>query len=96
MAAGGAPAGAIVHGVASEVRLRDIAEVTARSQQLTNGVVSWKMEQLDAFGPADPVLAVDQRIAPPRARTQLGWQPSRPDLLTELEHGSYAVAPSGF
>lgn len=92
----GAPAGAVIHGVASEVRLREIAEVTARSQQLTNGAVSWNTEQLDAFGPAGPVLAVDQRIAPPRARTQLGWHPSRPDLLTELEHGSYAAAASGF
>lgn len=87
-----ASAGDIVHGVAEAVRFRDIADATARGLRLAGGTISWNAERVqEAFGPAGAVLAVDQRMAPARAQTQLGWRPFRPGLLAELEQGSYAA-----
>jgi hypothetical protein len=35
-------------------------------------------------------LALDQQFSSRRAEEVLGWKPSRPDALQELERGSYA------
>src|SRR5947208_3934562 len=35
------------------------------------------------------VLLLDQGTAASKARTQLGWQPSHPGLVDDLQHGSY-------
>ena len=35
------------------------------------------------------VLLLDQGTAAAKARTQLGWNPSRPSLLDEFRNGSY-------
>ena len=35
------------------------------------------------------VLLLDQRTDAPRARAELGWQPSRPSLTDEFRKGSY-------
>jgi nucleoside-diphosphate-sugar epimerase len=35
------------------------------------------------------VLLLDQGTDAPRARAELGWQPTRPTLTDEFRHGSY-------
>jgi hypothetical protein len=35
---------------------------------------------------------LDQQASGRRAQDLLGWRPSRPDVLDDLEHGSYAEA----
>lgn len=87
----GAAPGAIVHGVMpGAVRFREIAEAAVGGLHLAGGSISWSAEQfLEAFGPAAPVLLVDQRLAPSRALEELAWRPSRPDLLYELVRGGY-------
>src|SRR5690625_881048 len=87
----GAALGAIVHGVMpGAVRFREIAEAAVGGLHLAGGSISWSAEQfLEAFGPAAPVLLVDQRLAPSRALEELAWRPSRPDLLYELVRGGY-------
>jgi nucleoside-diphosphate-sugar epimerase len=35
------------------------------------------------------VLLLDQGTAATKARTELGWEPSRPSLVDELREGSY-------
>jgi nucleoside-diphosphate-sugar epimerase len=38
------------------------------------------------------VLLLDQATAAAKARAELGWQPSRPGLVEDFRHGSYARA----
>jgi nucleoside-diphosphate-sugar epimerase len=41
------------------------------------------------------VLLLDQGIAAERARAELGWSPTHPDLVAEFRHGSYRRPGSG-
>lgn len=88
-----APARTIIHGMTTEsVRLRDIAEAAARGLCLPGGTAIWDAQQIEQeFGPAGSIFMVNQRFASSRAETLLNWRPSRPGLLEELEHGSYAA-----
>jgi hypothetical protein len=37
-------------------------------------------------------LVLDQQASGKRAQQLLGWQPHRPDVLEDIERGSYALA----
>ncbi|MFD5628873.1 SDR family oxidoreductase [Streptomyces sp. NPDC127072] len=84
-----APAGSTLHAVADEgVRIRDIAEVIGR--HLDVPVVSVPDE--DAAGHftwLSGFLGVDSPVSSARTRESLGWQPTRPGLLEDLEKGHY-------
>jgi nucleoside-diphosphate-sugar epimerase len=41
------------------------------------------------------VLLLDQGTSAEKARTELGWQPSRPGLVDEFRHGSYQHVAAG-
>jgi hypothetical protein len=49
-------------------------------------------EARKTMGSYADALALDQQASSRRAQELLGWKPSRPDALQELEHGSYARA----
>ena len=40
--------------------------------------------------PFADALLLDQQVTTTRGHTELGWTPSRPSLVEDLEHGSYA------
>jgi nucleoside-diphosphate-sugar epimerase len=83
------PAGAAVHAVGDEgVPIRAIAEVMSR--HLNVRVAS--IPQADAsahFGWLAPVLALDLPASSTITRELLGWQPTHPGLLTDLDEGHY-------
>lgn len=77
-----APAGTAWHAVADEGdAVRDIATVVGRRLGLPVEAVSEK-----SFGPIGPIFAVDQPASSAHTRDALGWQPTHPSLLEDLEN----------
>jgi nucleoside-diphosphate-sugar epimerase len=90
----GAPAGAVLHGVAEEgVPVRAIADVIAR--RLALPATSIAPEDAPAhFGWLADFLALDVRASSALTRKRLGWEPTHPGLLADLEQGHYFRAPA--
>lgn len=82
-------AGAKFHGVADEgVPIRQLAEVIGR--RLNVPAVSKTPEQaVELLGFIGHVLAMDSPASNTLTRERLGWQPTHPGLLEDLERGSY-------
>ncbi|MGW0194095.1 SDR family oxidoreductase [Nonomuraea sp. NPDC003201] len=77
-----APAGTTWHAVADEGdAVRDIATVIGR--QLGLPVEPVPQEN---FGPFGPIFAMDQPASSAHTRQVLGWQPTHPSLLEDLEN----------
>ncbi|MCU1479061.1 MAG: 3-beta hydroxysteroid dehydrogenase [Subtercola sp.] len=82
-----APAGSSWHAVADEGdSVRDIATVIGRRLELP--VESVPQE---TYGPLGPIFAADQPSSSARTREALGWEPTHPSLLEDLEN----IHPSG-
>lgn len=81
--------GARLHGVADEgVPIRDIAEVIGR--RLGVPVVSKTPEEAAAlFGFIGHVLAMDSPASSAQTQERMGWRPSQPGLIRDLEQGRY-------
>ena len=89
-----APAGSVVHAVAEEgVTIRAIAEVIGRQLDLPLVAVSpddapahlvWMVGFLAADSPALSILT----------RELLGWNPSHPGLIDDLDRGHYFRTPA--
>ncbi|WP_066043078.1 SDR family oxidoreductase [Herbiconiux solani] len=74
-------AGSAWHAVADEAdTVADIAAVIGRRLGLP--VESLPTED---FGPIGPVFAMDQPSSSARTRAELGWEPTHPSLLADLE-----------
>jgi nucleoside-diphosphate-sugar epimerase len=90
----GAPAGSTLHAVADEgVPIRDIAEVIGRHLNLP--VVSISAE--DAAGHFTWMahfLAADSPASSTLTRQLLGWEPTHPGLIDDLDQGHYFHTPS--
>ena len=77
-----APAGTAWHAVADEGdAVRDIASVIGRRLGLT-------VEALptENFGPFGPIFEMDQPASSAHTRNTLGWRPTHPSLLDDLEN----------
>jgi nucleoside-diphosphate-sugar epimerase len=87
-----APAGTVLLAAGGGAALREVA--TAASQVAGAGAVApWPLaEARTALGPFADALALDQRVSSARAAALLAWQPSGPDITSELTRGSYAQA----
>jgi nucleoside-diphosphate-sugar epimerase len=88
-----APAGQPLHGAAENVTLRSIAEQVARVLGIP--AVSLTPEQgAEHFG--DPfmarVFAADAPVSSETSRTLLGWTPTHPTLLEDIEASDYCTA----
>jgi nucleoside-diphosphate-sugar epimerase len=85
-------AGARYHAVGEEgVALRDIAE--AISAGLKMPVQSITSEEApDYFGWMASLAAIDLAASSALTRQQLGWNPTGPDLLTDLRNMDYSMA----
>jgi nucleoside-diphosphate-sugar epimerase len=91
-----ARAGSALHGVGDEgVQVRDIAEVIGR--QLDVPVVSISPEDAGGhFGWLAGVLAVDAPASNALTRELLGWEPTHPGLIDDLDVGHYFDATPAF
>jgi nucleoside-diphosphate-sugar epimerase len=77
-----APAGTSWHAVADEGdAVRDIAAVIGRRTGLPVESVTQ-----EAFGLLGPIFAVDQPSSSAHTREALGWEPTQPSLLEDLEN----------
>jgi nucleoside-diphosphate-sugar epimerase len=87
-------AGARFHGVADEgIPIRAIAEVIGR--RLNVPVVSkTPAEAVALLGFIGHVLGQDAPASNALTRQRLGWQPTHPGLLEDLEQGRYFDAPA--
>ena len=80
-----APAGSVLHAVGEEgVAMRDVAEVIATKTRLPAAAVD--PAQLGVFG---ALLGGDQPASSTATRELLGWEPTGPTLLEDLEAGHY-------
>ncbi|SHH41377.1 Nucleoside-diphosphate-sugar epimerase [Jatrophihabitans endophyticus] len=77
-----APAGSSWHAVADEGdAVRDIATVIGRRLGLPVEAVP-----AETFGPFGPIFAMDQPASSAHTRDALGWRPTHPSLLADLEN----------
>ncbi|MFJ4655782.1 SDR family oxidoreductase [Nocardia sp. NPDC088792] len=77
-----APAGTAWHAVADEGdAVRDIAAVIGRRLDLPV-----KSVPQETFGPLGQIFATDQPSSSDHTRRTLGWQPTHPSLLADLEN----------
>ena len=77
-----APAGTSWHAVSDEGdAVRDIATVIGRRLGLPVEAVPQ-----ESFGPLGPIFAMDQPASSAHTRDALGWQPTHPSLLDDLEN----------
>jgi nucleoside-diphosphate-sugar epimerase len=84
-----APAGSVLHAVDDEgVPTRDIAEAIAR--QLGIPAVSVAPDEAgEHFGWLAPFLGADAPASSVLTRELVGWQPTGPGLLADLNEGHY-------
>ncbi len=84
-----APAGSVLHGAAEEGEaVRAIAEVIGRHLHLP--ATSIAPEQAgEHFGWLAGFLALDVLASSALTRERLGWQPTHPGLIDDLEQGHY-------
>ena len=77
-----APAGTSWHAVGDEGdAVRDIAGVIGRRLELPVEAVPQ-----ETYGPLGPIFATDQPSSSTRTRKTLGWEPTHPGLLEDLEN----------
>jgi nucleoside-diphosphate-sugar epimerase len=90
----GAPTGSTLHAVAEEgVPIRDVAEVIGRHLGLA--VVSISPDDADEhFNWLARFLAADSPASSARTREMLGWHPTQPGLIDDLDQGHYFDKPS--
>ncbi|MEV0752590.1 SDR family oxidoreductase [Streptosporangium sp. NPDC050280] len=85
----GAPPGSVLHAVAEQgVPLRSIAEVIGRHLDLPTRSVSVD-DAAGHFGWLSWFLATDNPASGEVTRELLGWQPTQPGLIEDLEKGHY-------
>jgi nucleoside-diphosphate-sugar epimerase len=87
-------AGSRYHAVGEEgVALRDIAEVIGAGLKLPVGSIT--PEHAPAyFGSFANLAMIDLAASGALTRQQLNWNPSGPDLLTDLRNMDYSMAPT--
>lgn len=87
-----APAGSALHGAAEEgVTTRIIAEAISRGLGLP--VRSISADDADAhFGWLGPIFAMDAPASSTITRDLLGWTPTHPGLIADLDEGHYFSA----
>lgn len=84
-----APAGSVLHGAAEQgVPTRAIAEAIGRGLDLPVQPV-----EPEAYGFLGGFFALDIQASSARTRELLGWEPTGPSLVEDLDQGHYFKAP---
>jgi nucleoside-diphosphate-sugar epimerase len=88
-------AGARYHAVGEEgVALRDIVEVIGAGLKMPVGSIASE-EASDYFGWMAGLVTIDLAASSALTRKQLGWNPTGPDLLTDLRDMDYGQTGEG-
>jgi nucleoside-diphosphate-sugar epimerase len=86
-----APAGSLFSVASQEMSMKDLATVIARSAGLPGKTQRITLEKaMTLWGPFAGPMAANDRLSSQKAQDLLGWKPTAPSLIDELEHGSYA------
>ena len=87
-----APPGTLLLGVNGPAhRVKEIAAAASRGAGAGGKTFAWPLEEArQKLGAYADALALDQQASGRRAEELLGWRPHRPDVLEDIEHGSYA------
>jgi nucleoside-diphosphate-sugar epimerase len=84
-----APAGSRLHAVADAgVPFRDIAEVIGRHLNVPVASIAAE-DAAEHFGFLGAFVALDNLTSSAHTRELLGWQPTHPGLIEDLEEGHY-------
>jgi nucleoside-diphosphate-sugar epimerase len=84
-----APAGSVAHAVADEgVPTREIAEVIGRRLQLPVGSIAPR-DAAEHFGWMGAFFALDAPASSALTRERLGWRPTHPGLIEDLDRARY-------
>jgi nucleoside-diphosphate-sugar epimerase len=89
-----APAGTLLLAATGPARtVKEMAAAASRGAGAAGRTVAIPLEEARRTLGEDyaNALALDQQAASSRARDLLGWRPHGPDVLEDLERGSYAV-----
>src|SRR6187549_1961651 len=86
-----APPGTLLLGVSGpSFRVAEVAAAASRGAGAGGKTTAWPLEQARGqLGPSADAMVLDQQASGKKAETLLGWRPSRPNVLEDLEHGSY-------
>jgi|SRR5579884_206651 len=85
-----APAGSVLHAVAEEgVRMRDIAEAISRGFDIPAAPIS-PDEASARFGFIGQFVGLDWLASSAITRRLLGWEPTGPTLLEDINAGAYS------
>lgn len=88
-----APAGAFYWAENGEASMRDVCRAIGRALGLgerTEPMTAGEAAAEWGEGPAEDTMGSNSRVRARRARDELGWRPSAPSLMDEIEHGCRA------
>jgi nucleoside-diphosphate-sugar epimerase len=90
-----APAGSVLHAVSEEgVAMRDVAEAISRRFELPVTAIS--PEEAGArFGFLGQFVGLDMAASSATTRELLGWEPTGPTLIEDIESGAYSNNSQG-
>jgi nucleoside-diphosphate-sugar epimerase len=88
-----APPGTLLLGVSGPSRrVSEIAAAASRGAGAGGRTVATPLEEArNKLGAYADALVLDQQASGRRAQELLGWKPRRPDVLEDIERGSYAA-----
>ncbi|MFG2477593.1 SDR family oxidoreductase [Streptomyces fagopyri] len=90
-----APAGSVLHGVAEQgVEIRAVAEVIGRHLDVPVTAVAPE-DAAGHFAWLGAFLGLDSPASNTLTRESVGWEPTRPGLLEDLDKGHYFATPAG-
>jgi nucleoside-diphosphate-sugar epimerase len=86
-----APAGTLLLAVSGpSYPVRDVAAAASRGAAAGGRTIAWPLEEArKTLGAYADALVLDQQATGKRAEELLGWRPGRPDVIADIEHGSY-------
>jgi nucleoside-diphosphate-sugar epimerase len=94
LALASSPAGAFYFAENGENSMRQVCEAINRKLGVKAGTVAMSLDEASrewGEGTARNTMGSNSRVRAVRARTELGWAPSRPSLIDEIESGCYAA-----
>lgn len=93
-----APSCAFYYAENGENSMREAAAAIGRLLGFGGGTEEMSVEEAAGYwgeGPANDTMASNSRVRARRARSELGWAPSAPGLIHEIERGCYAGVAAG-
>lgn len=94
LALASAPAGAFYFAENGENSMRQVCEAINRKLGVKARTVAMSLDEASrewGEGAAQNTMGSNSRVRAVRARAELGWRPSRPSLIDEIESGCYAA-----